>query len=146
MSETEVEQSVKPQHEDGPFAVKHMLGSHKRALLAAAKRQKMTVGEWLGRAIDREIAAEHESRESPRESPVYDVFPLSPRVAAIDPQPPPSVEDLARIVELAVRVAALRGRPVSRRIVGRVNALLVERLPAAAARPVMHRVEHDREA
>lgn len=48
---------------DGHFGVRWMAGTDKRLIADAAKRAKMTTGEWLGQAARAAVARERETME-----------------------------------------------------------------------------------
>lgn len=92
---------------DGPWAVKFVAGPYKQMAIEAAERAKLPVGEWLARAITREVEAERESQ--PGHGPRYDI--LAPgqhgAVRIMDAGPPLSLEELASAIEITARLREL---------------------------------------
>lgn len=88
----------------------------RRDALAAAQRRDVPIGVWLSEAIRAHLAAERE--------PVTGEV-LAPQRAL----PALSLEDIARAVEIAGRIAEIRGRPPVR-MLGRITRLLGEGLAA----------------
>ncbi len=73
----------------------------------------MPIGVWLSEAIRAHLAAERE--------------PMGEVLAPSRALPPLSLEDIARAVEIAGRIAEIRGRPPVR-MLGRITRLLGDRL------------------
>ncbi len=90
--------------------------AERRDALAAAQRADISVGELLNRAIRAYVAAE-------REPVVGEV--LAPGARHV--LPALSLDDIARAVEIAARIAEIRGRP-PQRLLGRAMRLLADRL------------------
>jgi len=94
------------------------------ALMAdAARRAEKGQGEWLGEAIRAYVAAEradglHGEVLAPGALPVMLAAPL----------PALSIEEIGRAVEIAARIAELRGRPTQTRVLVRAQRLLSARL------------------
>lgn len=95
--------------EDGPWAIKLMAGVDRQAALDAAKRARVPVGEWLGRAIRAYIDSER------AESSGYDVFSPGQQLALSAPHVPLTVGEIGQAVEIANRIADLRGAPLKPR-------------------------------
>jgi len=95
------------------------------ALMAdAARRADKGQGEWLGEAIRAYVAAE---RAEGLHGEVLAPGALPVMLAA---QPALSIEEIGRAVEIAVRIAELRGRPPQARVLHRAQRLLSARLAA----------------
>jgi hypothetical protein len=106
--------------DDGPWGIKWIAGRDRHVASLAAKRAKQTIGEWLGEAIRAYVEEERAD---------YTLIP--PRQALIEQEtiaPPLSVEDIGRVLDYAERIAAIRGRKPSRRLLAGVDRILVARL------------------
>lgn len=108
MSETnEVTSAPGDDDIDGPWAIKVMPAPERKMALAAAKRLKMPVGQYLALAIRTQHDKEREGA-----STGFDV--LAPDgVRMIDPVGPPSIEDFGRALDCAERLAQQRGQRLS---------------------------------
>jgi hypothetical protein len=132
------------------WAVRGVDYADRNAAVEAAKRARMTLAGWLGLAIREKIAHERErEREASglREGEVIDMFETSePAIAGevggyhidrqvmlMEPMTPPSVADIACMVEVAEKLAELAGRKVKidRRVAARATRLILARLTAA---------------
>ncbi len=89
--------------------------AERRDAIAAAQRRDVPIGVWLSEAIRAHLAAE-------REPVVGEVLPPAVRTL-----PALSLDDIARAVEIAARIAEIRGKPPAR-VLGRVTRLLADRL------------------
>lgn len=90
---------------DGPWAIKVMPARERKMALAAAKRLKMPMGQYLALAIRTQHDKEHEA-------PGVAVMPPG-RMRQIDGIDPPSIEDFERALDCAERLAQLRGQRLS---------------------------------
>jgi hypothetical protein len=121
---------------DKPWTIRDMDPDARMSALDAARRAGVTVPIWLAQAIRGQVAAEHGER-----------YPFSPHGGVVQagdqpgqaltvieqpPSPPrpggPTIDDIARIVELAERLAERHHRPVPKRFLARVAGVLYRRL------------------
>jgi hypothetical protein len=80
----------------GPWSIKLMANEDRNAALQAAKRGKISVGEWLGLAIRTRIEFERGEH-----------LP-----AVVDPPPPPaSLDDIERMITMAKMLAEVAQKP-----------------------------------
>lgn len=116
--------------EDGPWAIKLMPGRERQMALDAAKRAKLPMGEWLARAIRREVEAERAAENGTG----YDV--LAPArgdgrgIKTVDPLQPLSLDELGQAVEIAKAIAELSGKKPARHLLTAMRHVLAERLGA----------------
>lgn len=93
--------------QDGPWGLKFISGTDRQMATEAAKRAKMTIGEWLGEAIRAKVADERDADFS-GDTPGYTV--LAPGQVA-DPAPGAlSVREIGEAVDIAQKIAILRQR------------------------------------
>jgi hypothetical protein len=114
--------------EDGPWGVKWIAGSDRAMALAAAKRARLTMGEWLGAAIRAYVESER------GESSVFEVFPPSragpvgeqgARETAVTPFGSTlSIAEIGEAVRIATEIAQLRQRGLPRAFLTQAQRLL----------------------
>jgi hypothetical protein len=107
MSDTESDPLPRPIPEDGPWGLKHIAGSDRQLATDAAKRAKLTIGEWLGEAIRAKV--EDERADYAGDTEGYTV--LAPGQTLLPaPDSGLSVREIGEAVEIAQRIAILRQR------------------------------------
>lgn len=114
------------------------------AAVQAAINAKRSTADWLGEAIREKLARERE----PHEGEVIEAGRTVPALIDHAALPPLSIEDIGRAVEIAEKIATLRGRPRPRqRTLVRAGLLLEARLLAetlpgqSAAQPAVGTID-----
>ena len=102
---------------DGKWTVRGMNEADRAAALAAAKRDSKPVALWLGEAIRAYVAGER-----------VEVMP-GRALAVIEP---PALEDIARAVEIAERIATLRGVKIPDRFLARAGQAVAAHIAPGA--------------
>jgi hypothetical protein len=111
--------------DDAPWTIKSIAKLDSQAAVSAAKRQRLTVGEWVGMAIRRQIEAERAEAEPQ----MGEVIPPGGQGLTVMPHHAMGLSDLAVAVELVERITRLRpdGKPPRgfvRRIEQRLRAIV----------------------
>ena len=126
--ETEIidtEPPADPAREDGPWGFKRFPIMERDMAIKAAKRAKMTISDWVAEAIRAHVESERD------ESRGLAVFPPSAsEVVPYQGQAPLNVCDIGQAVQIAERIATLRGRPVPVRLLSGAMRALAERIKA----------------
>jgi hypothetical protein len=126
-AEPEAAPAAKSQFEDGPWAVKLVAGSDKKLAFDAAKRRRITIGDWLGEAIRAYVASERDDERFDIMAPGQTRGQTAGGVALLEQPPPLSIEDVGRAVEIAKEIARLRGKqlpPNAKLLVGAQRVLM----------------------
>jgi hypothetical protein len=97
--------------EDGPWAQKFMQGSDKKLAFDAARRAGRTIGEWLGEAIREKVAAEREDITGEVLAP--DGSSDGALIRLPHHGEPLSIADIGQAVDVAKKIAELRGKPLA---------------------------------
>jgi hypothetical protein len=128
------------------WAIRGMDHGDREAAIAASRRMGMTLAVWLGLAIREKLAREREQSETLQgevvnlfdtsEAPVAgeprEEYHVDHRLMLLEPLSPPTIEDIGRALEIAEKLASLRGHRVSPRITGQAERALLRRLTATA--------------
>jgi hypothetical protein len=124
------------------WVIRNVEEADRETAVAAAKRAGMTTAEWLGLAIREKLARERTLGEL--EGEVIDLFDASEpardpedlhqdhHMVLIEPMAPPTVAEIGCAVDVAEKIARLRGRKLSPRIAARASELLLRRLTLPA--------------
>lgn len=112
-----------------PWAVRNMDKASRLMAAEAARRAGMPLAEWLRRAIRAYVAAEREEDALEGE-----VMPPG-QIVMLESPGTLSIAELGRAIEIAARIAELRGKAVPRAVTARASRILHARLAEGASRP-----------
>lgn len=96
------------------WTIKNVPWEARNAAIAAARRDGMDLGPWLGRAILTAIRSDREADRAPAVLPP--VGPAAP--------PRPDLGELERMMAIAERIHAMSGKPLPQDIRGKAHRLL----------------------
>lgn len=100
-----------------PWTIKGIPPEIRNAAIAAAKRERQTIGEWLGRAIRAQVQAGTQADRAP--------VPVSPQAAV----PQADMSEVERLIQMATTLASTPGaEPVPKAISRAANGLIRDRL------------------
>ena len=122
-----------PADADDRWVVRKVGQAERDGAVAAARRARQTVGEWLGEAIRAKIAAER------GEGPGEVLPPQAQLPAVIEPGIKPlghmTIEEVGHAVEIMCQLATASEKKPPRRFVAQVNRLLSDRIERATQKP-----------
>jgi hypothetical protein len=115
MTESLTDDRALPSH--ATWAIKNFATADRMVAIKAAQRAKQPMAEWLGAAIRLAVVAE-------REPPKGDIMPPIP-FRRID-HVPPTIEEFAQAIDLAERLAKMRGARLTSRTINAMIRKLAE--------------------
>ncbi len=112
---------------DGPaksWSIRDVPTNVRHAAVAGAKREEISVGEWITRAIIGKVRSDRASVRTP-------AVIAPPRAL---PDPAADLDAAERLVALAERLAAISGKPTPRSVTRLAHGVIRDRLQAAKQR------------
>jgi hypothetical protein len=114
-----------------PWTIKAVSTATRNAVIVAARKEGLTVGQWIERRVTEWTADGSPVRVDPGQpGSALALTRVSPAPETVSP-PPEAPSDLAAVERVAASVAALAGAgvPISERMAGRIVGALARQLP-----------------
>ncbi|GAB6969239.1 hypothetical protein JCM25156A_32800 [Komagataeibacter kakiaceti JCM 25156] len=116
MTDREEDAKAETDNRIAPWTIKGIPPEIRNAAIAAAKREKQTIGEWLGRAIRTQVQADTQADRAP--------VPVNPQAT-----PQADMSEVERLIQMATTLANTPGGdPVPKTISRTANGLIRDRL------------------